>query len=88
MSYCMSRKEFKMIKTEITTEPTLRLTGDMVVGDIAVITEMGCSQQGEIILRYWDGFVSLSSPKNNWGAVTDVEVRILPKGTVVTLTVE
>ncbi len=58
----------------------------MEIGDLAVIVRDG-RFKGQVILRHFGGWVSLTSPTVNWSAQLSAEVKILPSGTIVKLTV-
>lgn len=66
------------------SEVKVKLTAqDMKTGDV------GRSVEGEIILRHYGGFVSLSDPQNNWGEnFSQILSQIYPKGTKIEMEVE
>lgn len=51
------------------------------VGDVAEVIDD--FHNGEIILRYSSGFVSLSNPKNNWDNSCTLKVRLVHAKVVV-----
>lgn len=77
------------MKTVIkTTSPHKRTLGsDLVEGQLAKVVEPS-SYVGEIVLRVYDGVVSLTDPEHIWSLPTILEVEPLPKGTVVEITSE
>jgi hypothetical protein len=65
---------------------------DMVIGEIGVIqdttTNLNISYIGEIVLRTYDGLVSLTNPQHTWAfrrAALSPDVCVIPNA-VVTLT--
>ena len=60
----------------------------MQVGQIAEIIDT--SYQGDIVLRTYDRIQSLNNPSRSWDNPTtaSVRVKLLPKGSKITLTVE
>lgn len=56
------------------------------VGQIGVVSEG--SYKGDILLRHFSGYVSLTNPKNTWDTFCALHVETQPVGTVVTYTSE
>lgn len=75
-----------MYEITTNTEPATERCSSMKVGDLAVL--VGTEDDGEIILRHYEGFVSLSDPQATWGMHMDLPCRKLKPGTVITLTVK
>ena len=55
-------------------------TSEMRVGQV------GVSKNGFIIMRTHDGFFDIRNPNVTWPTDFDVGVRLLPKGTVIQMT--
>ena len=80
-----------MYKVEINNgkQPAKLLAKDTKVGDLMVITKkQGSGLVGEILLNTAKGFITLGRPSKTYPDTCEHLVRILPKGTVITLTVE
>lgn len=60
----------------------------MQIGDLAKIVEPTSSYKGEIVLKTTYGCISLHSSTMSWNVNSIVAVELLPKGTVITLTVQ
>ena len=61
----------------------------MRVGDIGIVTKWGERDDyvGHVILRHYEGYVSLTNPQKTWsGPGTDCRVRLLRPGTTLTVT--
>lgn len=63
---------------------------DLEIGELAFIDDlMMGNQNGEIILRTFDGAVSLTNPRNTWNGLSSTfKMRRLPAGHKVILTQE
>lgn len=64
----------------------------MEIGDIAYIEEAGYEPEvvGEYIMKTYSEFVLLTNPQTTWDSKVSFngyKVRILPKGTKITLTI-
>jgi hypothetical protein len=59
---------------------------DLRMGTLARVTETSCA--GQIVLRTYDSMVSLSQPQSTWVKDCTLILEPLPRGTVITLTVE
>ena len=68
---------------------TIRMC-DTKIGDLMKITNPETPYNGAIVLHTYDGFVDIENPKCTWGVIgtVSIPVQLLPKGTVITLTVE
>jgi hypothetical protein len=64
----------------------------MKVGDIGIVRTSASKYLGAVLLRTFNQFVDLKSPRSTWSvdynSYPEVEVEILPPGTQVTLTIE
>lgn len=58
----------------------------MKVGQVAYIRDDG-ERNGDIILRSYAGFVSLTNPKDDWMGRCGLKVEIIEKGTLLTFEV-
>jgi hypothetical protein len=74
----------------VNTSRTMSTT-DMQVGDLAVVTSSLINEKriiGHVILKMSEsGFVSLTDTSKVWYGDAELVVEILPKGTVINLTV-
>ncbi len=52
------------------------------IGDVMEATD------GEILLHTFEGFVSLNNPRLTWSKDLCSEVRLLPKGTILKITIQ
>ena len=66
--------------------PRKSRTSDMNTRDIGIITEGGYINN--IILKTYDGFVSLSDPSVTWNSDPNVSVRLLKPGQKVILEIK
>lgn len=66
-------------------------SSSMNIGDVAIIlqNEQEASEEyvGHIILKTYNKLISLSNPEYTWSIPTNFLVEVLPKGTVIKLTV-
>ena len=67
----------------------------MKTGQVGLVVNSSSPYKDHIILKVYDGFISLTEPKHTWRrdeGVSQVpfglEIRILPKGTLITFEVE
>lgn len=60
---------------------------DLSIGQLAVISVSGHPLSGHIVLRTYDGAVSLTDPEHTWYRDTSLQVIPLSSGTTITLTV-
>ena len=73
------------LKTNL--EPSKELVAsELEIGDLAEIVDM--PDTGRIVLRTFDRLVSLDYPGESWWCDCTFLVRRLPRGTVLTITVE
>lgn len=77
-------------KVIVNTSRTM-CSSDMKVGDLAVVLSSLSNEKriiGQVILKMSEsGFVSLTDTSKVWYGDADLVVEILPKGTVINLTV-
>jgi hypothetical protein len=59
---------------------------DMCVGQVGEVLEH--PYHGHLVLRSYDGFVSLDHPQITWTRACTLDVRVLPVGTKITLTLD
>lgn len=69
------------MKIEMVSKPLLVLAKHLKIGDVAEVIDD--FHNGEIILRYASGFVSLSNPTNDWDNSCTLEVRLVHAKVVV-----
>lgn len=58
------------------------------IGDVMIIRAKKSRYNNYILLRTYEGFAALNSPDTTWNIHIPYLVEVLPKGTVITLTVE
>jgi hypothetical protein len=92
------------MKVEVSvSKPNLIPARLMKVGDIGIVRTFASEYLGAVLLRTFNQFVDLKSPRSTWtvdcssypegwtvdcNVYPEVEVEILPPGTQVTLTIE
>jgi hypothetical protein len=81
------------MKVEVSvSKPNLIPARLMKVGDIGIVRTFASEYLGAVLLRTFNQFVDLKSPRSTWTVdynnYPEVEVEILPPGTQVTLTIE
>ena len=55
------------------------------IGEMMEVTMEPCKSKGEIILRTYDSYISLSNPRSTWGNKCTIEGRKLLPGESITL---
>ena len=76
-----------MAKVEVKISADLGVRASLLVlGDFATVVEEG-AYYGTTIIRTFDGFICLDKPEYTWGLSCSLQVKKLPKGTEITITV-
>lgn len=63
-------------------------TTGMKVGDVAIILSKASGYLGHFLLRAYNGFIDLNDPQHTWEKGVFLEVKPVPKGTKIVLTVK
>lgn len=74
------------IEKSNTPKPKIMKACDTKIGDLMEVVD--CSHEGNILLHFYEGFVSLTNPAYNWTKECPFKVRVLEPGESVTLTVK
>ena len=64
------------------------LAKDTKIGDLMRIIDLEHNCLGHILLRSWQGLVSLNDPHKTWNREITIEVQLLSRGESVTLIAE
>ena len=75
-----------MYKIETSLEDNSAIhCSNMEIGDIGI--HRGQRYATHIILRTYTGYISLTDPQGNWKEGADFKVKLLPPGTIITITI-
>lgn len=74
------------MKTTITKTGSATVPGlSLKAGEAGILTDTTSPYHGDILLRTYNGLVSLINPANMWSRPTEIRVEKLPPDTVLTI---
>jgi len=65
--------------------PTTVLAKKTHIGDLMMVKDQESIHDSEILLHTFNGFVSLTNPENIWSFNCTLNVKLLPKDSILTI---